>query len=127
MIPDRYTTRRIRARYIKALNAIPLPVRRTDPPDTALPIDLAGLPVLATETVDERIVRFSLVVGQPRFRLTFEGIDPDLVGHVVNLETANPRLVIAEPFHTDWALSNEQALTEHAARVWGAITRSCGR
>ena len=117
MIPDRYTTRRIRVRYIKALQAIPLPVRHTDPPDQVLPIDLAGLPILATETIDDRQVQYSLVLGQTRFRLTYKEIHPPLIGHIINLETPNPRLVIAEPFHTDWALANEPALTACAAGV----------
>jgi hypothetical protein len=127
MIPERYTTRRIRARYIEALNAIPLPVRRTDPPDQILPIDLAGLPILATHTIDDRAVRYSLVLGQTRFRLTFKDIQPALIGHIINLETANPRLVIAEPFHTEWALANEQSLIEAATQTWQANTRTCNR
>jgi hypothetical protein len=127
MIPDRYTTRRIRARYIKALNAIPLPVRRTDPPDQVLPIDLAGLPILATETIDNRRVQYSLVLGQTRFRLTYKETYPPLIGHITNLETPNPRLVIAEPAHTEWALANEQTLTNHAAQIWATNTRTCNR
>ncbi|MEV3938219.1 hypothetical protein AB0K52_19850 [Glycomyces sp. NPDC049804] len=125
MIPDRYTSRRIRARYIKALNAIPLPIRRTDPPDPALPIDLAGLPILATHTIDDRAVRYSLVVGQARFRLTFKGTHPALIGHIINLRTDNPRLVIAEPAHTEWALANESALIHHAAETWQVNTKTC--
>ncbi|MEV3937838.1 hypothetical protein AB0K52_17885 [Glycomyces sp. NPDC049804] len=127
MTPDRYTTRRIRARYIKALNAIPLPIRHTDPPDAALPIDLAGLPILATATINDLAVQYSLVLGQTRFRLTFKDTRPALIGHIINLETDNPRLVIAEPLHTEWALVNEPALTEHAARTWAANTKACGR
>ncbi|MEV3938945.1 hypothetical protein AB0K52_23605 [Glycomyces sp. NPDC049804] len=125
MIPDRYTTRRIRARYIKALNAIPLPVRRTDPPDQVLPIDLAGLPILGTETIDHHQVQYSLVLGQTRFRLTFKYNRPDLIGHIIDLETPNPRLIISDPTHTEWALTNEQALTETATRIWTANTKSC--
>jgi hypothetical protein len=127
MIPDRYTTRRIRARYMQALQAIPLPVRRTDPPDAILPIDLSGLPILATETIGERRVQFSLVVGQTRFRLTFTDTHPALIGHVINLETPGPRLVISEPFHTEWALNNELALTAHATRIWKDRIRTCNR
>lgn len=127
MIPDRYTTRRIRARYIKALNAIPLPIRRTDPTDAVLPIDPAGLPILATNDIDDRAVHFSLVVGQTRFRLTFKDIQPSLIGHIINLDTPNPRLVIAEPLHTEWALANELALIEHAARTWESKTKTCNR
>jgi hypothetical protein len=127
MIPDRYTSRRIRARYIKALNAIPLPVRRTDPPDQILPIDLAGLPILATATISDRPVQYSLVLGQTRFRLTFKEMHPALIGHIVNLDTTNPRLVIAEPAHTEWAVANEPALTEHAVRTWAANTKACDR
>ncbi|MBO3734503.1 hypothetical protein [Glycomyces niveus] len=125
MIPDRYTTRRIRARYIKALNAIPLPVRRTDPPDPALPIDLAGLPILATHTIDDRAVRYSLVMGQTRLRLTFKDTCPALIGHIINLETDNPRLIIAEPLQTEWALANETALLHHAAKTWQVNTKTC--
>lgn len=127
MIADRYTTRRIRARYIKALNAIPLPVRRTDPPDQALPIDLAGLPVLAVESIDDRRVRFSLVIGQTRFRLTFTDTHPTLIGSVANLDTPRPRLIIAEVLNTEWALANKVTLTENAARIWAANTRACTR
>jgi hypothetical protein len=127
MIPDRYTTRRIRARYIKALDVIPFSVRRTDPPDQILPIDLAGLPILATETIDDRRVQYSLVLGQARFRLTYKEIHPPLIGHIINLETPNPRLVIAEPFHTEWTFTNEQALTNRAAQIWATNTRTCRR
>ncbi|MDA1362810.1 hypothetical protein O1R50_24545 [Glycomyces luteolus] len=127
MIPDRYATRRICARYIKALNAIPLPVRYTDPPDQTLPIDLAGLPILATAAIDGRAVRYSLVLGQNRFRLTFKEIHPALIGHIINLETPNPRLVISEPLHTEWALANEAAIIEHATRAWEDNTRNCNR
>jgi len=127
MMPERYTTRRIRARYIKALQAIPLPIRRTDPPDPALPIDLAGLPILATTTIDHRLVHYSLVLGQTRFRLTYKELHPNLIGHIINLETPNPRLVISQPLHTEWALTNEQALTDHATRIWQTNTKSCGR
>jgi hypothetical protein len=127
MIPDRYTTRSIRARYIKALQAIPLPVRRTDPPDQILPIDLAGLPILATEAIDDRQVQYALVLGQTRFRLTYKEIHPSLIGHIINLETQGPRLVIAEPFHAEWALTNEATLTNHAAQIWATNTRACDR
>ncbi|HEX2144679.1 MAG TPA: hypothetical protein VHG10_09245 [Glycomyces sp.] len=125
MIPDRYTTRRIRARYRNALTAIPLPIRYIDPPDAALPIDLAGLPVLAAETVDERLVRFSLVIGQTRFRLTFKETQPELIGYVIALDSPNPRLVVSEPLHTEWALTNEPALTQHATRTWKEHTKTC--
>jgi hypothetical protein len=125
MIPDRYTTRRIRARYIKALQAIPLPIRHTDPPDQVLPIDLAGLPVLAIETIDDRQVQYSLVLGQTRFRLTYKEIHPPLIGHIINLETPNPRLVVAEPAHTEWALTNEQAITACAVQIWDMKTKTC--
>ncbi|MDA1362674.1 hypothetical protein O1R50_23835 [Glycomyces luteolus] len=124
MIPDRYTTRRIRARYIKALQAIPLPVRRTEPPDPEFPIDLAGLPILAVETIDGHQVRYSL--GRPtRFRLTFRHTHPALIGSVINLDTPRPRLVIAEPLHTVWALANELVLAQPAAETWAASTRTC--
>jgi hypothetical protein len=123
MIPERYTTRRIRARYIKALQAIPLPIRRTDPPDPALPIDLAGLPILATATIDDRLVQYSLVLGQTRFRLTYKELHPNLIGHIINLETPNPRLVISQPLHTEWALTNEQALTATANQIWATNTK----
>ncbi|HEX2143678.1 MAG TPA: hypothetical protein VHG10_04125 [Glycomyces sp.] len=125
MIPERYTTRRIRARYLKALTAIPLPVRHTYPPDTVLPIDLAGLPVLATATVDDRAVRFSLVVGQTRFRLTFKEFRPELIGSVVALDSPNPRLVVSTPLHTEWALTNEPDLIDCAVRAWVENTRDC--
>jgi hypothetical protein len=106
---------------------IPLPVRRTDPPNQILPLDLAGLPILATETIDNHQVHFSLVLGQTRFRLTFKEIHPDLIGQIINLEIPNPRLIISEPHHTEWALTNEQALTHHAASIWQANTKSCNR
>ncbi|HEX2143610.1 MAG TPA: hypothetical protein VHG10_03780 [Glycomyces sp.] len=125
MIPDHNATRRIRARNLKALNAIPLPVRRTGPPDKALPIDLAGLPVLTTETVDDLAVRFSLVVGQTRFRLTFKSIQPSLIGHVIALDTPNSRLIVSTPLHTEWALAHELALIEHAIRAWEENNRDC--
>lgn len=126
MIPERYGARRIRARYARALQSIPLPVRagRSDP---VLLIDPAGLPVLATEAVDERRVRFSLVVGQARLRLTFGDVDPDLVGHVVDLDSPCPRLVVSTPLHTEWALANAEALTASARRVWAEAWRSCDR
>jgi len=126
MSPD-HTARRSRARYIEALKAIPLPVRYTDPSDPPLPIDLAGLPVLATETVAERQVRFSLIVGQTRFRLTFTDTHPNLIGSVINLSATRARLVIAGPLHTEWALANEPALIDHAIRIWNADTRTCNR
>jgi hypothetical protein len=127
VIPDRYATRRIRSRYLEALDAIPLPVGYNDSSDKALPIDLAGLPVLATDDIDDRAVRYSLVVGQTRFRLTFKEIRPDLIGHVIALDTPNPRLVVSEPLHAEWARTNEPALTQHAARAWHEHTRTCDR
>ncbi|WP_030144519.1 hypothetical protein [Glycomyces sp. NRRL B-16210] len=127
MIPERYTTRRIRARYLRAMQAIPLPVRRSETAEAALPFDLAGLPILATETIDGRPVRFSLVVGQSRFRLTFKEIDPSLIGHVIALDSPSPRMVVSEPLHTEWALANERALTARAARAWEESTKHCER
>jgi hypothetical protein len=127
VIPDRSATRRIRSRYLEALDAIPLPVGYNDPPDKALPIDLAGLPVLATDDIDDRAVRYSLVVGQTRFRLTFKEIEPALIGHITNLDTPEPRLIVAEPLHTEWARTNEPALIEHAMRAWHEQTRTCER
>ncbi|MEU6860400.1 hypothetical protein AB0B28_16205 [Glycomyces sp. NPDC046736] len=124
---ERYTTRRIRSRYLQALQSIPLPVRRTEPPDAVLPIDLAGLPILATELIDYRPIRFSLVVGQARFRLTFKETEPTLIGHVIALGTPDPRLIISEPLHTEWALAHEQPLTEAAQRLWTNTTRTCER
>lgn len=125
MIPDRYRTRRIKERYLQALKAIPLPIRTTTTPEPVLTFDLVGLPILATEPIGDRDVRYSLVLGQARFRLTFTNIDPNLIGHIIDLDTPNPRLIIAGPLHTEWALTHETKLTTTATKTWTNHTRTC--
>jgi hypothetical protein len=99
---------------------------RTVNGDTGLR-DPAGLPVLATSTIDDRAIRFALVFGQPRLRLTFTDCDPTLFGHVTGLDRDRPRLIVAEPLHLSWGFTHAAPIENHAQRLWNSVQHHCDR
>jgi hypothetical protein len=89
--------------------------------------DPAGLPVLATDTFDDRTIRFALVLGQPRLRLTFTDLEPAVLGHVTGLDRDRPRLIVSEPLHLSWGFTHAGPIEHHAQRLWQTAHRHCDR
>jgi hypothetical protein len=117
-----HTHRHARHRYFTDLDR--LPIGQTT---TATGLDEHGLPVLATTDVADRTIRFALVIGQPRLRLTFTDQDPALLGHVTGLDRDRPRLIVSEPLHLSWGFTHAEPIEHHAQRLWSAALRHCDR
>jgi hypothetical protein len=92
-----------RRRYLLALPSSPIRDR------TRVEADDSGLPVLARRIVGDRTVRFALVHEQARFRLTFVGLEPALLGHVAGLNSDDPTCYVSEPAHLEWARTADHA------------------
>jgi hypothetical protein len=122
-VSSRFAPHRIRAHYLDALKALPLPVSLTDPPDPS------RLTVLGTETVGEHLVRFGTVSSAPRLwmALASEGTEPHLIGYVTGLVVGEPDLWVCEGAHRQWALeaANSTELKRAATRVWFSCIQNC--
>lgn len=111
-------TRQIRA-YFQGLGLI---APKTGP---CTDLDVVGLPVIATEAVADRVVRFSWVVGQPRLRLTLPHLEPETLGSIDGLDTRDPRLHLSEPIHAEWGSEHTEALLKAAQTAWETRQRQC--
>jgi hypothetical protein len=122
-VSSRTAPYRIRARYLRALKAMPLPVDLVDPPDPS------RLTVLGTETVGERLVRFGTVSSAPRLwmALASDETGPHLIGYVTGLVVGEPDLWVCEGAQRDWALetANADGLKRAAERVWSTCLQDC--
>lgn len=84
-----------------------------------------GLQFIAAAWVDGRLLRFEPVLRQPRLRIILTGAEPETLGSVIRLDSAEPGLRVSAPLHVEWAREHHEAIVAHAVRVWGEITREC--
>lgn len=119
MSRSRRAPRQARRRYFAALTMLPLLVSE--------PTDSNGLPVLATERIGERDVRFAALIGQPRLRATFADIEPAALGSVIGLDGDRPELRVCTPIHMEWAATHAPATIAAATRTWSLHQRECER
>ncbi|MCH7230431.1 hypothetical protein L0U85_06115 [Glycomyces sp. L485] len=121
MSRSRFAPHQIRSRYLHALNATPIPVHLTDPPDPM------SLTVLGTETIADRTVHFGTIASAPRMWIAFNDINPALLGYITGLVVGEPDLWVCNETHRDWTLdgSNSRHLKQAAAKVWFACQRDC--
>lgn len=113
---SRFAPHRIRAHYLNALKALPIPVSLADPPDPA------RITVLGTAAVADRTVRFGTIASAPRLWMTLDAADDPLLGYVTGLVVGEPDLWVCEGAHRAWVLNpdNTGELKRAAARVWFA-------
>ncbi|GAB3220110.1 hypothetical protein GCM10027447_04090 [Glycomyces halotolerans] len=120
MGPSRYIPRLIRRRYFAALDDLPRfePSNARAAPGSLVPVD--------TRTVDERLIRFHVVAGRPRLRLSFVDVEPAELGSVIGLDD-RPELVISEQRHLEWAseAGRARSIRALAVQVWSSVERNC--
>ncbi|WP_026928854.1 hypothetical protein [Glycomyces tenuis] len=112
---------RIRSRYLRALNALPLTVQ------LAHPIEVDRLTVLGTHTIADRTVNFATMASAPRLWLAFADRTPALIGYMTGLIIGEPELWLCETAHRDWVLERDHTprLKEAAAIVWFTCQQTC--
>ncbi|WP_026928622.1 hypothetical protein [Glycomyces tenuis] len=122
-----FAPHRIRARYLRALKSMPIPVSLADPPDPA------RLTVLGTEPVGDRLVHFGTVASAPRLWMALSGagpaveVDGRLLGYVTGLVVGEPDLWVCDGAHRDWVFdaANSRELKRAASRVWFSCVQDC--
>lgn len=112
---------RARARYAKALNAIPLSVQ------TPAGIDPEALTTVGSAEVAGRRVEFGVLPGSPRLWITVPGHFPPVVGWVSGFETRRLDLHLTELDHLDWTAEpgRTAALKRAAFDAWTSAQREC--
>ncbi|GAB3649420.1 hypothetical protein [Glycomyces tarimensis] len=122
MSPSRYALYRIRARYQRALNALPIPAVSVHP------IDPKRLTVLGEATIAGRAIVFGTLAEAPRLWVAFKDAEPGLIGYMTGLVVGEPDLWICDAAHRAWTLEgdNTPSLKRAAARVWFDCRRDCG-
>ncbi|WP_026923427.1 hypothetical protein [Glycomyces arizonensis] len=121
MSRSRHAPARIRARYLRALNALPIPTQLTNP------IEPDQLTVLGTHTIADRTVDFGTIATAPRLWVAFSSHQPALIGYLTGLIIAEPDLWLCEPAHREWILEDDHTarLKEAAAIVWHTCRYHC--
>ncbi|GAA1662788.1 hypothetical protein GCM10009830_05100 [Glycomyces endophyticus] len=111
----------IRARYAKALNEIPLPVRSFGG------IDPAALTVLAEVEIAGQVLRFGRLAQVPRLWITLPDQYPQVMGFLTGLETGRPDLHLTELDHLEWASRPGRAahIKREALTAWNIPSRNC--
>ncbi|GAB3655557.1 hypothetical protein [Glycomyces tarimensis] len=115
------TMRRVHARYLTALQAMPIPVNLPDRPEAD------RLTVLGADTIADREVRFGTVSSAPRLWIAFAEVEPPLLGFMTGLVAGEPDLWICEDAHRAWAFdpANARSLKLAGARVWLSCISEC--
>ena len=80
---------------------------------------------MATAWVDGRLLLFEPVLKQPRLRVIITGAEPETLGSVIGLDTAQPSLRVSAPLQLEWADEHHEAIIAHAGRIRAEITREC--
>ncbi|KPC70129.1 hypothetical protein ADL26_17920, partial [Thermoactinomyces vulgaris] len=92
-----FAPHRIRARYAKALNEIPLPVR------SFTGIDPDSLAILGEVQIDDRLVRIGILYAIPRLWIVLPEHVPPMLGFVNGMGTGRTDLHVTEPDHLEWS------------------------
>jgi hypothetical protein len=119
----RLAPHRIRERYAKALNAIPLPIRTLTGVDPRVMVSVGGAEIAG------RRVEFAILPGTRRLWITAPDHIPPVIGYATGFE---PRLLdvhLTELDHIEWASGPGRvaALKRAALDAWTSAQRTCER
>lgn len=127
---SRYAPQRIRANYLRALKALPIPAPQVEQVDPSL------LTVLGRAWIGGRPIVLGTLAEAPRLWVAFNDANtdadhdtgPSLLGYVTGLVTGEPDLWICDEAHRAWTLEGDNAahLKRAAARVWFECRREVG-
>ena len=117
----RLAPHRARARYVKALKEIPLPMRSFSGIDPNL------LTVLGEFEIDDRRLEVGIFYAIPRLWIAVRECVPSVLGFVDGMETGLPELHVTEPDHLEWArrAGRGSRIECEAMAVWDAAQRDC--
>jgi hypothetical protein len=121
---SRYAPFRLRAGYLRALTALPVPERRAEA------IDPSRLTVLGRAWIDRRRLIFGTLTDAPRLWVAFHDpaeSEPSLIGYLTGLVYDEPELWLCDDAHRAWTLEgdNTAKLKRAAATVWSECRRDC--
>ncbi|WP_030154937.1 hypothetical protein [Glycomyces sp. NRRL B-16210] len=112
---------RARARYEKALKAIPLPVRSLEGIDPGVLVNVGE-----TEIAGRRI-EFGILPGSPRLWITVPDHLPPVIGYAAGFDSRRLDMHLTELDHFDWTTSPGRvaALKRAAFAAWTSAQRDC--
>ncbi|WP_026923141.1 hypothetical protein [Glycomyces arizonensis] len=113
---------RVRAAYLRALTALPIPDRSARMPDPVL------LTVLGTAAVAGRDLAFCTFTASPRLWVGFDSAEPRPFGFLTGLSSGDPDLWISDYEHETWISESDHGMRikTAAVRVWEDGIRACG-
>ena len=118
---SRYAQHRVRAHYLRALKALPLPAPSIGP------VDPARLTILGRDRIAGRAIVFGTHTDAPRLWAAFHDTEPSLIGYLTGLVSGEPDLWVCDDTHRIWATegNNTPDLKRAATRIWSDCTRDC--
>lgn len=117
----RLAPHRVRERYAKALNGIPLPLR------TVSGIAADALVSVGESEIAGRRIGFAILPGTPRLWITAPDRLPPVIGYVTGFESRRLDVHLTEPDHLEWVAGpgRTAALKRAAADTWTTAQRDC--
>ncbi|HEU5129734.1 MAG TPA: hypothetical protein VFU12_17275 [Glycomyces sp.] len=112
---------RVRAAYLRALTALPIPDRS---PRVPAPVPLT---VLATATAAGRDLAFCTYTASPRLWVACNATAPTPFGFLTGLSSGEPDLWISDYAHEAWIRESDHTaqIRAVALRVWEDCIRAC--